>query len=183
MILERKISLEQYLELEQRMELRHEFVDGELIEMPGTTLQHNDIINNISFALLKTARAKGCRLQTENIKLRVDAQKIRYPDVIISCQERQSDHIESAPSFLVEVLSRSTETTDYGAKVREYLALPSLQTYAIIAQNERLVVLYERRGEQWLYRALSEGDFEIPRLEMRLSLNSIYDNIVFEPQD
>jgi Uma2 family endonuclease len=180
-ILERKPSLEEYFQLEQTLELRHEFVDGELIEKPGTTIEHNDIVNNIAFALLKMARAKGCRLQTEAIKLQVAPRKIRYPDVMLTCQPRQSDYLETAPCFLVEILSDSTEITDGIIKAREYTSLPSLETYAIVAQTERLVVLYERRDNEWIYRSITDGEFTVPCLETKLSLDAIYEGIEFEP--
>jgi Uma2 family endonuclease len=179
-ILERKLSLEEYFQLEQTLELRHEFVDGELIEMPGTSMQHNDIVQNFVLALTRQARAKGYRLQTEAIKLQVAPRKIRYPDVMLSCQPNESDFLETAPCFLVEILSNSTETTDGIVKVREYLALPSLQTYAIVAQTERLVMLYERRSDEWIYRSLTDGAFAVPCLDTTLTLDAIYEGISFE---
>ena len=183
-LLEAKISVQDYLELEKVSELRYEFVDGELIEMPGTTHEHNDIVNNIAYALLKIARARGCRLQTETIKLQVSPAKFRYPDVMLSCQPKQDKYLEFAPCFLAEILSDSTEITDYGAKVREYLALPSLQTYAIIAQTECLIVVYQRDEKGWRYQLLTEGQLEIPCLETSLALEAIYEGIAFaEPAD
>lgn len=180
MVLERKISLEEYLKLEESAELRHEFVDGELIEMPGTSKKHNEIVQNIVLTLARLARNQQCKLYSEAVKLQTDVGKIRYPDIIITCQPLQSEYLENAPCFLVEVLSDSTETTDYGAKVREYLALPSLETYALIAQTERLVILYERRNDEWLYRTLTTGEFAVPCLDTTLTLDAIYDGIRFE---
>jgi Uma2 family endonuclease len=179
-ILERKLSLEEYFQLEQTWELRHEFVDGELIEMPGTTKKHNKIIRNIMVTLDQATRAMNCELYSEAVKLQVAPRKIRYPDVMLCCQPNESDFLETAPCFLVEILSDSTETTDYGAKVREYLPLESLQTYAIVAQTERLVVLYERRGDEWMYRSLTDGSFNVPCLDTTLTLDAIFDGISFE---
>jgi Uma2 family endonuclease len=181
-VLEKKLSLEEYFTLEQTLELRHEFVDGELIEMPGTTLQHNDIVQNFVLALTRVARAKGCQLTCESIKLQVGNNRIRYPDVMLSCHPKESNYLETAPCFLVEVLSDSTETTDGIIKAREYTSLPSLEMYAIVAQTERLVVLYERREQEWIYRSLTEGSFAVPCLETTLSLDAIYEGIVLEPQ-
>ena len=60
---EKTLTVEQYLEFEQTAELRHEFVDGQLIAMAGETLTHDDIVLNIVEALRPIARAKKCKLQ------------------------------------------------------------------------------------------------------------------------
>ena len=183
-LLEAKISVQDYLELEKVSELRYEFVDGELIEMPGTRKAHNEIIQNFMLALTRLARSKGCRMYGESIKLQTTPSKFRYPDVMLSCQPSQDDYLEFAPCFLAEILSDSTEITDYGAKVREYLALPSLQTYAIIAQTECLIVVYQRDEKGWRYQLLTEGQLELPCLETSLALEAIYEGIAFaEPAD
>ena len=178
-LLEAKISVQDYLELEKVSELKHEYVDGELIEMSGTKKNHNKVIQNIVVALNRLARDKGCDLYAESIKLQTTPSKFRYPDVMLSCQPSQDDYLEFAPYFLAEILSDSTEITDYGAKVREYLALPSLQTYAIIAQTERLIVVYQRDEKGWRYQSLTEGQLEIPCLETSLALEAIYEGIAF----
>ena len=169
MVLEKNLSLEDYFDLEKNLEVRHEFVDGELIQMPGTTFPHNDIVNNISYALLKIARAKGCRLQTESIKLQVTSSRVRYPDIMISCQPKQNKYLEFAPCFLAEILSETSEIIDYGAKVREYLELPSLETYAIIAQTQPLLIVYQRDSSGWRYQNFTQGALEIPCLETSLT--------------
>jgi Uma2 family endonuclease len=179
-VLEKKLSLEEYFTLEQTLELRHEFVDGKLIEMPGTTKMHNKIVQNIVLSLARLARNHDCELYSEAIKLQIGAGKIRYPDVMLTCQPSENNYLENAPCFLVEVLSNSTETTDGIIKAREYTSLPSLETYAIIAQTERLVVLYERRGDEWIYRSIVDGEFTVPCLETTLSLDAIFEGIVFE---
>ena len=38
---------EQYLELEDKSQARHEYYDGEVFMMSGGTLEHNDIVCNL----------------------------------------------------------------------------------------------------------------------------------------
>ena len=179
MVLERKLSLEDYFELEKNLEVRHEFVDGELIEMAGTTKIHNKIIRNMMVALDAATRREGCELYSETIKLQTTSGKIRYPDIMLCCQPSEDAYLETSPCFIAEILSESTETTDYTAKVREYLALANLEGYAIIAQTERLVVLYERRGDEWRYKHINSGSFEIPCLNTSLTVDAICEGIEF----
>lgn len=46
-----KISVQEYFEIERQSEIRYEYVEGELIAMPGVSLPHNDITVNIGFAI------------------------------------------------------------------------------------------------------------------------------------
>ncbi len=42
---------EEYLKMEERSEIRHEFVNGEIFDMSGSSVRHNDICGNIAFGL------------------------------------------------------------------------------------------------------------------------------------
>ena len=43
---------EEYLQLEENSDLRHEYIDGEMIEMTGGTTNHNTLSINFVFAFL-----------------------------------------------------------------------------------------------------------------------------------
>ena len=45
------MTAEEYLEFEAASELRHEFVNGTLHAMAGSSLTHNEIVFNIRIAL------------------------------------------------------------------------------------------------------------------------------------
>lgn len=50
------ITEQEYLEGEKLAEIRHEYVDGVVYAMAGTSLRHNDIALNIAFALRLATR-------------------------------------------------------------------------------------------------------------------------------
>ncbi|HMK78019.1 MAG TPA: Uma2 family endonuclease [Xanthobacteraceae bacterium] len=50
------------------------------------------------------------------------------------------------PVLLIEVLSPSSEALDLGDKAAEYLRLPSLRTYVVVAQNEAKAWVWQREG-------------------------------------
>jgi Uma2 family endonuclease len=56
MLAPKTMSVEEYLEFERTAEVRHEYVDGLLLEMPGETYQHNDIVGDIYIALKPLAK-------------------------------------------------------------------------------------------------------------------------------
>jgi Uma2 family endonuclease len=174
-LVERLYSEAEYLDLEAHSEMRHEFVDGQLLMMAGETLRHDDIVLNIVEALRPKARAKGCKLHATNIQTKVRRMRYRYPDIVISCEETINPRSLEEPCFIAEVQSDSTAETDNGAKLEEYTKLPSLQRYAIIAQKSRQVVLYKRVGEAWEFEVLlGNGELDVPCLETTLTLEQIY---------
>lgn len=50
----RLFSEQEYLQLEEKSGVRHEFINGKLYEMPGGTLSHEQVIANIQFQLKLT---------------------------------------------------------------------------------------------------------------------------------
>ena len=61
-VAERKYTVEEYFEMEEKSEIRHEFYDGEVFAMAGTTLNHNDIVDNVRSILKGFFKPKGCRI-------------------------------------------------------------------------------------------------------------------------
>lgn len=182
--LEKPVSLEAYLESEEHSEIRHEFVDGQLVATAGETGEHEEIVFNIVTALRPIAQAKGCRVRGPSVKLRVSSHRYRDPDVYIVCSPRGNDPwLEENPCFIVEVLSPSTAATDRIAKLDEYTSLPSLQRYVLIEQDRRFVIVYRRTPEGWLYRTFQDGTIDVPCLETTLALDQIYAGIEFDQQD
>ena len=86
------------------------------------------------------------------------------------------------PVVVVEVLSPSSEGDDEGDKRLDFQSLASLQTYVVIAQDERRVRVYRRtergewRPEPEVYR---DGDaFELPTLSSAITVAEIYEDIL-----
>jgi Uma2 family endonuclease len=171
---------QEYLEAEKHSELRHEYVDGRLLEMPGTTRKHSTIVSNLLSELKSVARQKGCEVHATDIMTRTQLRRYRYPDIVLSCDPGEHEYVLENPCFIAEVTSESTADTDHGKKLEEYSQIPSLERYAIISQSERLVVLYDLRDGSRTFQVLSSsGDFEVPCLGMRLSLDQIYADVMF----
>jgi len=176
--LERKYTVEEYLAFLDEGEERLEFDDGTIYAMAGETGEHNDIVSNIVIALTQETRNKGCRLRQQNVKLYINAHKYYFPDVMVLCGPRPSDpRTESDPCFIVEVLSPSTANRDKGVKFNAYLKLSSLEKYVLIEPAEKLVGVYSRSTQGWLYESLEEGAVDIPCIKARLSLEQIYQGI------
>ncbi len=79
------LTVEEYLKLEESAAIRHEYVGGEVYAMVGASRRHNEIVSNVSGILCNAARGGPCRVYSSDFKLRVAADVIYYPDVMVAC--------------------------------------------------------------------------------------------------
>ena len=112
MIKSNRYTYEEYLELEEHSELRQEYYYGEIFALAGTSIVHNDIALNSTFALRTVLREKGktCKVNSESVKVEIKSQNhYTYPDVVVSCSEKEDENKSiKYPILIVEVLSNST---------------------------------------------------------------------------
>ena len=176
-----KFTVAEYFALERASEIRYEYVEGELIPIPGVSLPHNDMTLNISIALNRAFEDRVCRVNIEAVRVRVSPTQYRYPDVVAICGERLTDG-ENPPALLnpgviVEVLSASTAATDKREKFDEYRQMPSLTDYVLAAQDKIFVTHYARQSpNRWTitdYTELSDT-LTFAALDVSLTLADIY---------
>ena len=176
----RAMSVEEYLRTELDSPVKREYVGGfvyPLHAQAGVSQEHSRITLNITLALGRDAVRSGCRLHTTDMRLYIAEQNAYYyPDVMLACgSSHPGRFFESAPCLLIEVLSHSTAAIDKVAKYTAYTALPSLQTYLIVEQDERRVYAYQRGPEGWAMREwVGAGDIPVPCLGTNLTLDDVY---------
>jgi len=177
------LDAEAYLALEERSPVRHELFEGVPYAMAGASLAHNRIVGNLYALLRPSALAKGCRIYTETVKLRVSARTFYYPDLMVVCQGvPPHTHYEEAPCLVVEVLSPATEGVDRREKLWRYLSLPSLEGYLLVSARERRVELYRKEGDI-LHQVAEEGEVPLPCLEGSLPVAEVYAGVELEGQE
>src|SRR5262249_31741428 len=116
------LTPEEYLKAECQSPLRHEYVDGQIFAMTGTTAAHNIIYGDL-FAELHSHLGRGpCTVFMSDMKVRIDAANcFYYPDIMVTCQKLDGSAIFSTePVFIAEVLSPSTEQIDRREKLLAY---------------------------------------------------------------
>ncbi|WP_170061140.1 Uma2 family endonuclease [Spirosoma aerolatum] len=185
-----RYTIDEYLALEEKSEVRHEFYNGELYAMAGGTVNHNLLIDNVKDQLKGQTKAKGGRVFTENKKVDVlSGMYMPYPDVVLTCHPfdlRGDNQIIRQPRLLVEVLSKSTARNDRGFKWQKYRKMPSLWYYMLVDQYSTTVELFSRIDEtaDWIntiYESLDDV-IVLSRLGVELSMQAIYDSIELLPE-
>jgi Uma2 family endonuclease len=183
------LTEEQYLEIERAAELRHEYLDGQMFAMSGAREGHNLIVINLIGNLRQQLRAQGCRLYSNDMRVRVSGRMYTYPDLVVACGERQfldgrRDTLLN-PTLIVEVLSASTERYDRGRKFRNYQTIQSLRQYVLVSTDQMSVEVFTRQADDsWVLRS-AERDSDTVELESigcKLTVSEIYDDVEFDAE-
>jgi Uma2 family endonuclease len=170
-------SIEEYLQQEVGSRVRREYVAGEIFAMAGGTPQHNAISLNIAAALVTHLGEGPSQPYMSDVKLRFKINSdeyVYYPDVFVDC-EGPVENCFRSPRLIVEVLSPSTEYIDRHEKVVNYLSIPTLQEFVMVAQDPYEVTL-QRRSDDWRSIVFTQPEevVEFRSVELSLSVAAIY---------
>ena len=173
-------SVEDYIQHELQSDCRHEFIDGQLIEMPGEKIINNKIAGFIFLFLMNRLHSKGYQVFTHDVKVSShDRAKYFYPDVFIT-REVETDtnqYIQYEPELIVEVVSPSTHITDTVDKYIAYTTIPSLKYYLIVEPETVYVTLFSKSAEgKWkaMTYVRKTDVVPLPLLEISLPLEEVY---------
>jgi len=183
-----KMTAKEYLEWEPRQALRYEYCNGEVFAMTGGSKGHNRLALNLYSALVDTVDTAGCEINTSDVKLLLsEGNAYRYPDLIVSCDERDKSKNDfyRFPKLIVEVLSPSTANVDRDEKFQEYIQLPSLEEYVLISTKRMQVECYRRgEGRMWLYYSYKKGEaIYLESIDVEVAVDQLYKNVRLEQND
>jgi Uma2 family endonuclease len=120
---------DEYLAFERSSESKHEYLDGLIYAMAGSSPEHSTICVNVSEVITRQLRGTPCRPFSADMMMRCLSSPsttrrrrglFAYPDLIVVCggpvfHDTQQDVLVN-PTLIVEVLSPSTEAYDRGEK-------------------------------------------------------------------
>lgn len=108
-----RLGVEAYLAGEQRTEVKHEYLDGQIVAMGAASRAHGLLAGALYAALRPHARRKGCQLFVADMKVPINHDSGSWfycPDLLLACHptDREALYVRR-PCLAVEVLSPSTE--------------------------------------------------------------------------
>ena len=175
----------EYLAKERAAAFRSEFLRGEMFAMAGASMNHTQIVSNLSGELYVRLKGGPCRVLSQDLRVHVAPSGLyTYPDIIIRCDPAQL--LDAAfdtllnPRVLIEVLSPSTERYDRGAKFQHYQQLASLTEYVLVAQDQPRCERFVRSPEGvWVPHAVAglANDLVIETVNVRIPLAAIYTDV------
>ena len=134
----------EFLTWVQGQEGRYELAGNRVLMMTGGSRGHAILVRRLAAALEK--RLDGNRWAVLTSDFAVDiGPSVRYPDLVVDVAGGgTNDLTATAPTLIAEVLSPSTARDDLGIKATEYLQVPSLLAYLVLAQDEATARLWVR---------------------------------------
>ena len=117
-----------------------------------------------------------CEALPDGIAVEIGEDCDYEPDAIVNCGDRLPSETLAAPAPIIifEVLSPSARGRDAGAKLADYLSLPSVRHYLLV-RTERQSVIHHRRTDDGGIQTRRHGFFPHSRREtfrLRHALNS-----------
>jgi Uma2 family endonuclease len=191
-------TLEEYLQFERESDVKHEYLDGLIYAMAGSSPQHSTICVNVSEIITRQLRGTACRpfssdMKTRCIPLAPQPKRKRglfaYPDFIVVCGEpefhdEQQDVLVN-PRLIVEVLSPSTESYDREEKFARYKELESFTDYLLIAQDRSRVEHFARQANgEWTCAIETDMTKRIvlASIHCEVPLSEVYEWVTFPPR-
>ncbi len=182
-----KLTVQEYLAIENVAEYRSEFFDGEMFAMAGATAPHIRITLSLAAGLRGLFKGGRCEALPVDQRVKVGRPGLyTYPDIVIVCGPIEYSPEDSLslinPTAIIEVLSPSTEKYDRGSKFRNYKQVPSLVEYILVAQDEALCERYTRQADGlWGYETFVGLDAELAftSVPARIPLAEIYAGVTF----
>src|SRR6185295_14820451 len=85
-------SFAEYLAFEAASDVRHEYLDGDILAMSGGTPQHSELSAAVISELRNLLRGRPCHVFTSDLRVRVATTGLTtYPDVSVVCGDLEAD--------------------------------------------------------------------------------------------
>ncbi|MFN6540133.1 MAG: Uma2 family endonuclease [Nostoc sp. EkiNYC01] len=180
------LTPEAYLQLEEKSDIKHEYIDGKVYAMAGTTDTHNTIGLNLALLIRNHFRGAECRVYFADIKAQIEKRNcFYYPDIIVTCdpKDRETSTYKCFPKLIIEVLSQSTEAFDRGDKFNDYQTLDSLEEYVLVNSKHQRVETFRRNDQGlWVLQTYTPDDqtFELRSINLTAPFTDLYQDVELE---
>jgi Uma2 family endonuclease len=182
------LNIEKYLVNEEKSKEKHEYINGKIRKMPGSTFQHNQITVQIAAAILNQLEIKNKPFKVLSSDQKVyipNLNQILYPDALVVYEKPEfwnnRKDILLNPILIVEVLSPTTENYDRHDKFMSYKNIPSFKEYVMVRQEKvEVETWYREEPHLWRESVYNEGDeVKLSSIGVSIEIDKIYRNIEF----
>ncbi len=147
------------------------------------------LVVNFCAELAACCKGGSSHIYSSDLRIPIPGERsFVYPDVSGLCVEaRFRDETRDVllnPSFVVEVLSPSTEGYDRGRKLAIYLAVPSIVEIVLASQDQVRVDKYTRQPDGiWRFDVLTGRDPRVrfESIECEIVLADFFDGVELSP--
>ena len=184
----RDLSIEKYLDKESLSAEKHEYYNGKIRKIPGSSYNHNKIAANIIIAFGQSFEINQLSFEVISSDQKVFIPKLNqvlYPDALVVYQKPEfwngRKDILLNPILIVEVLSPTSEKYDRHDKFMSYKNIPTFMEYVMVRQDIKEVETWFREEPHlWRETTFSDtGDVKLSSIGISISMEKVYKNIEF----
>ena len=172
------MTRDEFLDWVERQDVPYEFDGFRPVAMNGGTRDHFRISLNIYSALRTRLVGSPCEPLGLGAGIATVGKAVRYPDVFVTCTAGPgADRLIPGVVAVFEVISPTSGSTDRTEKVREYFAVPTIQTYVIVEQSILGLTVFKRVEDaaEWKPLILTADDtLRLPEIGVGLPVREFY---------
>ena len=177
---EKIYTVDEYIQLDETSDIRHEFINGQLYDMSGNSDIHNEMVGNLYFLLRKLLSGTKNKIYFEQEKTKIQGEDYyTYPDVFVTNHpaDLQNKYIKQFPVLIIEVLSDSTRKYDTVDKFIRYQKIETLEYYLLVEPELMYVNCFSKDDkEEWQSAIYNKPEDLVPLkvLAIELPIQGIY---------
>lgn len=147
----KKISYEEFLEMNEQSNQRMEFINGEIVLMGSPNVMHQMIVNRINNIFQTWFEGKLCQPFVAPFDIHLHKEGLEEPDVVqpdllVVCDlelgVNENGRYIGTPTLVVEILSETTRSKDMVDKLNSYM-LSGIKEYWIVDTKYNKIIVYE----------------------------------------
>ena len=178
-----KYTIEEYLQMEEASDEKHEYYQGEIFAMAGAKVPHNIISVNLIKLLGQKLKGKSCEPFNSDQRIYIPQNSLfTYPDISIICGEivtlNNDDWNIINPVVIIEVLSKATKNYDRGDKFKLYRDIATLKEYILIDSETISIEAFRiNDGGHWELEEYKKADniLLIKCIQVSIPVTEIYE--------
>ena len=182
------MTLDEFIQWQSKQDVRHEYLDGEIVAMTGGSVAHDDVRNNVMAKLREHLRGSPCRAFGSDVALRPNSNTAwLYPDLFVTCRLESigSVYVTSA-KLILEVLSPRTQGRDRVEKLQQYQQIDELSEYVLVDPHLHRIEIYRREANgTWKGPKVSKPEMPVifESLEFVTTYDVIFEHVAKDPDE
>lgn len=146
----KKVSYEEFVEINEKTTLRMEFINGEIHLLASPSIGHQEILGRLYLKFTEYFKGKKCRVFLAPFEVHFRKKEIKEPDVmqpdlLVACDLEntvtEKGRYVGTPTLVIEIISDSTRSKDMIDKLNTY-RLSGVEEYWIIDQKQENIMVY-----------------------------------------
>ena len=147
----KKVSYEEFLQINEQSNLRLEYINGEIIVMTSPNVMHQMILNRLIYIFQVWFEDKPCQPFVAPFDVHLKKKNLKDPDVVqpdllVICdldrEVNKAGRYTGTPTLVVEILSESTRSKDMVDKLNSYM-LSGTKEYWVVDTKHNKIMVYE----------------------------------------